>query len=334
MDHSGPASEQDFLALIDRHFPGSSAHSSLPRGDDCAVLACPPTMVLSTDLFLEDIHFRRSYFSPGDIGWKALAVNVSDIAAMGARPLGFSLGLMIPAGPPPGPGFWGELLAGMAALAREHDLTLTGGDLSRAPLLGLCVTIWGRPGPTGRLLTRGACRPGDVLLACGHLGLVRAGLQALEAEGPAAARRWPAAAAAHLRPRPQVAAGLALAAHPGVRAAMDVSDGLAQDLPRLLGQDRDSAPGAAPGAALTLTPEALHPETRAWCEHTGQDSVTFACLGGEDYALLAACDPHDAPAVLAATPGARAIGTVTAAPGITLNGQPAPARGFDHFSTT
>ena len=330
MDHSGPASEQDFLTLIDRHFPGACDHAPLPRGDDCAVLACPPTMALSTDLFLEDVHFRRAYFSPGDIGWKALAVNVSDIAAMGARPLGFSLGLMLPAGPPPAPGFWGDLLAGMAALAREHDLALTGGDLSRAPLLGLCITIWGQPGPSGRLLTRAACRPGDVLLACGELGLVRAGLQALEAQGPVATASWPAATAAHLRPRPQVGAGLALAGQPGVRAAMDVSDGLAQDLPRLLGADRSPAPGAA----LTLAPGTLHPETLAWCQRTGQDPATFACLGGEDYALLAACDPDAAPAVIAAIPGARAIGTVTATPGVTLNGQPAPARGFDHFSAT
>ncbi len=327
MDQHGPASEQDFLALVDRHFPEAHAHVLLPRGDDCAVLACPPTLALSTDLFLEDIHFRRSYFGPADIGWKALAVNISDIAGMGARPLGFSLGLMIPPGPQPAPGFWDELLGGMAALAREHGLSLTGGDLSRAPILGLCITIWGRPGPSGRLLTRGACRPGDTLLACGELGLVRAGLQALEAGGPAAA--WPAATAAHLRPRPQVAAGLALAAIPGVRAAMDLSDGLARDLPRLLGANQ----GPAPGAALTLDPGSLHPETLAWCAQTGQDPAEFACLGGEDYALLAACDPKAAPRALAAIPGARAIGTVTAAPGVTLNGRPAPVRGFDHFDT-
>ena len=96
MEHETPAirSEDDFLLLVDRYFPNTHPHLALGRGDDCAELLCPPRMALSTDLFLEDIHFRRSYFTPEDMGHKALAVNISDLAAAGALPLGFSLGLM------------------------------------------------------------------------------------------------------------------------------------------------------------------------------------------------------------------------------------------------
>ncbi|WP_461211005.1 thiamine-phosphate kinase [Desulfocurvus sp. DL9XJH121] len=322
MPTRSPASEQEFLRLVDRHFPLAHPHTPLSRGDDCARLACSGNLVLSTDLFLEDVHFRRSYFPAEAIGHKALAVNVSDIAAMGCRPLGFSLGLMVPPG---GAGqdetFWDGLFAGMAALAREHGLALTGGDLSKAPMLGLCLTIWGEPGPTGRVLTRTA-RPGDALLAVGGLGQARAGLQALEGIGPAAARRLPRCAAAHLRPRPRVAEGLRLA-EAGATGCMDVSDGLAQDLPRLLG------PGL--GARLEIAEQALDPEIPVWCAETGQDPARFAYLGGEDYALLAAAPPEAADALASALPETLVIGAVTDRPGLILNNEPAPDAGFDHF---
>ncbi|MBU1001767.1 MAG: thiamine-phosphate kinase [Proteobacteria bacterium] len=327
MPQPAPASEQAFLELIDRHFPNTHRHMPVARGDDCVHLKCPPDMVLSGDLFIQDIHFRNSYFSPADIGWKALAVNISDIAAMGCKPLGFSLGLMVPPVAPDHPGdFWDELFAGMAELAGEYDLPLTGGDLSKAPLLGLNITIWGQPGAQGRILQRRHCWPDDVLLVVGGFGLVRAGLMALEQGGPQAAERYPQAVAAHLRPRPKVAQGLALAARRAVRGSMDLSDGLAQDLPRFL--------GPALGARLEISVGMLHAETLAWTESQGLDPVPFAYLGGEDYALLACVTPEEADAVARAIPGALRIGTVTSSPGITLNGAPAPGAGFDHFANT
>ena len=318
-----PASERDFLDLVDRHFPNEHPHMPMARGDDCARLACGGDLVLSTDLFVEDVHFRRSYFAPGDIGHKALAVNVSDIAAMGCRPLGFSLGLMAPAAAPPDDAYWDELFAGMAALARRFDAPLTGGDLSMAPALGLCVTIWGEPGPTGRVLARDA-RPGDAILCVGGFGAARAGLMALEELGPEAAGRYPHAVAAHLRPAPLVDEGLTLAAEPGVSGCMDLSDGLARDLPRLM------PPGL--GAALDIAADSLHPDVTKWCHRTGEDPVAFAFLGGEDYALLAAAAPEAVRRLIRDLPGAMRIGTVTEAPGITLNGGPVPGLGFDHFS--
>jgi len=322
-----PASEQAFLALIDRHFPNAHRHMPLGRGDDCARLSCPESLVLSGDLFIENVHFRTSYFSGADIGHKALAVNISDIAAMGCRPLGFSLGLMVPPATPEGPGdFWDDLFSGMAALAARFDLPLTGGDLSAAPMLGLNITIWGEPGPDGRVLERRQCRPGDTLFVVGAFGLVRAGLLALEERGPDAERDFPAAVGAHRRPMPLVDEGLALAAIPGVRGLMDVSDGLARDLPRFLGPDL--------GAAVDIPEAALHPETVAYARAGNLDPAAFAFLGGEDYALLACAAPEAAATVLRSVPGAVRLGDVTAAGGITLNGAPAPAAGFDHFAAS
>jgi thiamine-monophosphate kinase len=314
-------SEDDFLALVDRHFPRRGAGVVLGRGDDAAVVAWPEATCVTTDLFLEDVHFRRSYFSPRDAGYKALAVNVSDVAAMGGWPLGFVLGLLCPEAV--GADFWDGVLAGLAEAAAPFDLPLVGGDLDRGPMVGISITLWGRPGPSGRWLTRGTARPGDRLFAVGPLGLARAGLTALEGQGQAAGTRYPAAVAAHLRPQPQVAAGLALAELAGVTACMDVSDGLARDLPRLL------PPGA--GAELAIDRTAIHPEILALAEALGRDPILELVAGGEDYALLGAVPPADWPAVRQALPHALALGRVRAEPGITVNGAPLAARGFDHF---
>lgn len=324
-----PASEQDFLDQIDRHFPPASAGAApglaLGRGDDCAVLDVSGPICLSTDLFVEHQHFRRSYFLPGDIGHKALAAAASDLAAMGAAPVGFALSLMLSDADATSEGdtFLDALLGGMAALSRQLGIPLMGGDLSRGPALALDITVLGRPGPAtcagGRLLRRTQARPGDSLVVIGPVGLARAGLLALEAQGRAATVQWPAATGAHLRPLPRIAEGLALAGISDVRGLMDVSDGLARDLPRFLG---------AYGCDLTLKPEGLHPEVRA---QFGDSAVEQALLGGEDYALLAAVAPAGVSRVLAALPEAQALGTVSEAPGLRLNGQPFSKAGFDHF---
>jgi thiamine-monophosphate kinase len=317
-------SEEDFLALIDECFPTAHPDLTVPRGDDCALMRSPADLLISTDIFLEHVHFRRTYFSAGDIGHKALAVNLSDIAAMGGQPLSFSLGLTVPPGLPRG--YFREMFSAMAELAGQHGVFLSGGDLSKGEALSLCITILGRPAPGGAVLRRGQCRPGDLLLVLGKPGLARAGLLALEADPAAAARDYPAATAAHLRPLARVDEGLRLAALPGVRGAMDVSDGLARDLPRFLGPDL--------GACLALPPHFLHPEVEAFCTTRACGPAEhFALLGGEDYALLAAVEPAAAPAVLTALPRALPIGQAAAKPGLVLNGQPLGLAGFDHFST-
>jgi thiamine-monophosphate kinase len=347
------ASEDDFLAAIDRHFTNAHPHLRVGRGDDCAVIACPPRMAVSTDLFNEHAHFRTSYFSPADIGHKALAVNISDLAACGARPLGFSLALTAPADL--SREFCDDMLGAMAALAREHGMALSGGDLARGDALSLCITVWGGPAPrlahadtadrngsgngagaggedASPFLRRGGCLPGDPLFLVGRTGLARVGLLTLESMGGEAAHLYPEACRAHLRPRPQVAAGLALAAICGAGderiALMDVSDGLVRDLPRLIGADR----GSGLGAELVMDPDAQPDEVRAYALANDLDPVDIAFIGGEDYALLGSCRPALLDRVREAVPGLTLLGQVTAAGVVLVNGDLPASAGFDHFS--
>jgi thiamine-monophosphate kinase len=238
---------------------------------------------------------------------------------MGAAPVACALSLVLPDSVDDA--FLDELLAGMAALSTRLGLPLAGGDLSRGPALILDLCVFGRPGPAGTLLRRGTVRPGDELVLVGEAGLART--------GPAAREAWPAATGAHLRPEPRLADGQLLAGLPGVRALMDVSDGLARDIPRLLGQGTGSDKNL--GADLACAEDLLHPEALAFYGSQGLDPVEAFVLGGEDYALLAGVQPSGLALVLAALPAARHIGTVSATPGLRLNGAPFTRAGFDHF---
>ena len=313
-------SEEDFLDLIARHFPESHPHVILGRGDDCALLRCPAEICLTTDLFLEDRHFRRAYFEPEDIGRKSLAVNVSDVLGMGARPLGFSLCLTAPTDIEAE--WWERLFAGMGEIAALHGLPLVGGDLSAGDDVGLALTVWGEPWPGGEFKRRGKTRPGDALFVVGPVGLARAGLLALEEKGRAAMADFPSATAWHLCPTLFPSASELLSREPEVRGLMDVSDGLAKDVPRFL------APGQ--GAALAIAGCDLHPETVAKAQAAGQRPALFAALGGEDYALLGAAPEPLVAELSARLPGLCRIGAVTDNPGLTLDGAPLHG-GFDHF---
>ncbi|MBG0789293.1 MAG: thiamine-phosphate kinase [Desulfovibrionaceae bacterium] len=312
-------SEEWFLELVDELFPREHDFIGLSRGDDCAVLRGGSDYCVSSDLFLEGVHFRRDYFSPADIGYKGLAVNISDIAAMGAKPVAFTLDLTVP--PELDDAFWRDMLKSMSMLARQNDMVLAGGDLSRAEKIGMSISVFGVGGSTG-FVRRANCSFGDILFTVGDLGLARTGLMSLEADGIQARETLPAAVNAHLRPKPKVLVGTLLNAA-GVKSLMDVSDGLARDLPRLLGPDL--------GADLTLDPSELHRDVTAYAESIGTDPAEFAVLGGEDYALLGAVSPFDAGRA-ESVPGFTRIGTVTKTPGIVLNGTPFTAQGFDHFS--
>lgn len=330
-------SEDGILACLGRHFPNTHPSLLLGRGDDCAVLRGDRPLCVSSDLFLEDVHFRRAYFTPEELGHKALAVNVSDLAGCGARPLAFTLCLGLPD--------WADMewldafFRGMAKLAREQRMALAGGDLSRCRNLHVSVTVWGesvQAGQSAVFLSRGGSMPGDTLFVVGPLGLARVGLSALESRGRAALEDWPMACAAHLRPEPQVGAGLMLAragcnARPP--ALMDLSDGLMRDLPRLLGLSGElGLHGDALGADLVLPQRLLPPELLRYAAQHGKNPVHEALLGGEDYALLGACAPDMLPALHAAIPGFFAIGTVTDGGGLVCNGESLDGlRGFDHF---
>ena len=309
-------SEEAFLELVDRYFPRKRRGEPEGRGDDCAVIPCGERLCLSTDLFLEDVHFSRAYFSARDIGYKSLAVNISDIAAMAAVPEGFLLNLLLVPELPDE--FWSEYFRGLADLAREHDLYLAGGDLSRSSRLGMGITIWGSP---GACVQRGGGLPGDLLFLVGEPGLSAAGLQILGKGGDR--KDFPDAVAAHLRPRLYVVQARRIATCAGLRALMDVSDGLARDVPRLLGQGT--------GATLRLEREDLHPEVVACARRQKISPVELAFRGGEEYALLGAIDPSCREELCELVPEARIVGEIVGDEGISLNGEPVGIEGFDHM---
>lgn len=324
------ASEDDCLALIDELFPSHSAHVPRGRGDDCALLTqLPQSMALSTDMFWEDTHFRTRYFTPEEAGGKALAAAVSDLAATGATPMAFSLGLMLPD--------WLErtalraVLSGMADRADEYGIYLSGGDLSRGAKLGFSVTVWGEcSSPGAPALHRGTARPGDFIFLVGGAGLARVGLWALERWGRAALETWPQACAAHLSPRPLLAGGQAIARLARLRrgeahrlSLMDVSDGLMRDLPRLLG---------SLGADLDFDRDIIPPEVTAAADAMRALPEEIFLLGGEDYALIGSCAEKFWPQLVGAVPDARLLGRAGPRPGVSLHRQSLSLEGFDHFA--
>lgn len=325
-----PCSEDTILACVDSFFSGPHQSLLLGRGDDCAIFNCNPRICVSHDLFIEDVHFRRSYFEPQEIGYKALAVNISDLAAMGAKPVAFTLGLSLPD--------WVDMdwliqfFAGMSELAHQEDMALAGGDLSRADSLHISITVFGTALEGHTLLARGGSMPGDTIFIIGSPGLARTGLRELEAEGRVALTNWPNACAAHLRPLPLTQAGLMLArvAHNSrPPALMDISDGLALDLRRLLGH-KNNADGL--GATIALDAGLIHEEVFRNAAQHGLDPVLEAFKGGEDYALLGACAPDMALILRLAIPDFHILGTVTSPGPIICNGQDMTSiPGFDHF---
>ena len=239
-------------------------------GDDAAVLRPPPgqDLVATVDAVVEGVHFTPR-FTPEEIGWKALAVNLSDLAAMGARPLWALVALSTP--PAADPGRLARIGRGIAACARRHALSVVGGNVTAARQLSLTVTVLGAVGK-GRALLRSGGRPGDLLVVSGTLGDAALGLLPGAAPGPRSRQR---------RPRPRLALGRGVAgiAH----AAIDISDGFLQDLGHLC-----AASGV--GARLEADRLPLSPAYRA-ATRGSRDPFEGALSGGEDYELLLAVPP-------------------------------------------
>lgn len=307
-------------------------------GDDAAVLEAPPAarLVVTTDLLIEDVHFRRRYTEPADIGWKSLAVNLSDIAAMGARPRWSLVALACP----PGTAL-DEVEAfyeGLTVLAAEHQVVLVGGDTSASPA-GWVVNVTVIGDTERPPLTRAGARVGDVLAVTGDVGRSAAGLDVLERrEAPPglAADALAAATAAHLRPRPRVREAQWLAGAGGVTAMIDLSDGLATDARHLARESRV-------GARVDLARLPVAPATRRVARALGRDPLAWATGGGEDYELLLTCEPGAFERLrrgLARATGTplTAIGEVVAGDGevvfVAEDGQAVEvAAGFEHFVT-
>ncbi|PYO00069.1 MAG: thiamine-phosphate kinase [Candidatus Rokuibacteriota bacterium] len=276
------------LALIRalRERARQSAGVRVGIGDDCAVLESPGggLLLATTDLLIEDVHFRRRYAEPADIGWKALAVNVSDIASMGGRPRWALVALACPEGTT-----MDEVEAfyeGVHALGDEHQVAVVGGDTSASPS-GWVINITLLGEATGRPVLRSGARAGDVVAVTGDLGRSAAGLAVLERrEAPArvSADALAAVTAAHLRPRPRVKEGQWLAAAGGVTAMIDLSDGLATDLRHIADESRV-------GARVDVGQVPIAEATRTVARATKHDAVAWATGGGEDYELLLTCEP-------------------------------------------
>ena len=232
---------------------------------------------------------------------------------------------------------WDALFAAMSELASTWDVALAGGDLSKSDKLGLSVTIWGEPPDTVPL--RGNCTPGDDIFICGsrpdllEIGLARTGLLALEDQGIDAREHYPESVCTHLRPQPCMQQGPVLAGQPGLHAMMDLSDGLARDLPRLLGACLPQPVNPLPGASLLIEENLLHPELRAFASANGHSALDLALLGGEDYVLLGCAEAGYCAKHKALLPGLHRIGEVTAETGLFVNGESVRTAGFDHFAT-
>jgi len=279
------ATERRLIEIIRRAARRSPA-VRVGIGDDCAVLesASGSLVLATTDLLIEDVHFRRRWATPMDIGWKSLAVNVSDIAAMGGRPRWGLIALACPEAVTveEAEAFY----AGVQALAAEHDVVIVGGDTCASPWGWIInVTLLGEA--VRAPLLRSTARAGDVIAVTGSLGRSAAGLALLEANPAPAGVPGDARAdvtAAHLRPRPRTREGLWLGEAGGVTAMIDLSDGLATDLGHLCEE-------SAVGARVDLARIPVDASVREVARALGRDAVHWATGGGEDYELLLTCAP-------------------------------------------
>jgi thiamine-monophosphate kinase len=249
-------------------------------GDDAAVLRPTPgrRLVVTTDVLVEGRHFTAALSDPADWGWKAVAVNVSDLAAMGAVARWLVLALTVPDAAEVAT--LERVYAGIGEACRAFGVALAGGDTSGGPALSLAVTALGE---ADRVVTRSGARPGDRLVVTGPLGAAAAGLALLQ-RGDRPARellgRFPGLAAAHRRPTPDLAMGPRLASA-GATAMVDVSDGLAGDALHL-------AEASGVGVELRDAALPLAPGVAEAAALLGRDPVAFALGGGEDFVLAAA----------------------------------------------
>ncbi len=312
--------------LIARHFTRPVQRAALGVGDDCALLRPAPGMQLavSSDMLVEGRHFL-STVAPERLGHKALAVNLSDLAACGAEPLAFTLALALPRADD---AFLAPLARGMLALADAQGIELVGGDTTAGPL-NLCITVFGQV-PSGQALLRSGAAAGDDIWVSGQLGDARLALEVFRGSRVLPGEAFETVRRAMELPQPRVALGLALRGL--ASSAIDLSDGLVGDLGHVLQRSRVGAVVQVDELPRSATLAAQPVDVQQQC----------LLAGGDDYELLFTAPPRHHEAVRAA--GARAGVAVTRIghiePGRALQlldrtGAPLTARfsGFDHFAT-
>ena len=298
-------------------------------GDDAAVVRAGAVAVTSIDAMVEGVHFKLSTHSPADVGHKALAAALSDIAAMGAEAGEAYVALGLPDGF--GENAAIELVAAMEELAGRSEATIAGGDVTAAPALFVGVTVVGWAESEQELAYRDGARPGEVVGVTGELGGSGAGLvllDGLEVDLPDGERD--ALIRRHRRPEPLLAAGRALA-EAGVSAMIDVSDGIATDAGHLAERS-----GVAIEVRLAELP--LTPGVEAVARAAGRDPRELAATAGDDYELLFAAPPESRGQIEAAArqAGSRVtwLGDVAAGSGLRLlgaDGAPLDLSGYEHL---
>ena len=287
---AGARGEREIIAAIRARVPSAPPWLLVPMGDDAAVVkpARGAVDILTTDALVEGVHFDRRFSSPSDIGWKALAVNLSDIAAMGGTPRLALLSLALPDGMDAGE--VDALVDGFLALAAEARVTLAGGNITRSPgplFVDVTVTGFARE---RHVLTRSGAQAGDDLYVTGEVGCAAAGLAWLHeghegregherTEGAEGAAGMRMCADRHRRPQPRVRAGMLLGRNRAARACMDLSDGLADAV-------RQVAEASGLGARVDGASLPIPACVREWFLSRGEDPVLRAAAGGDDYELL------------------------------------------------
>jgi thiamine-monophosphate kinase len=315
--------------LIKQYFPRARAgRATLGIGDDCALLTPSPgtQLAISSDMLVEGRHF----FAGADarmLGHKCLAVNLSDLAAMGAKPVAFTLALALPAA---NPDWLAAFSRGLFELADAFDCELIGGDTTKGPLT-ICITIFGELAP-GEALRRDAAIAGDDVWISGSLGDARLALAGLRNEVPLDADSLQLAEQRMHAPTPRIALGRALASAHLAHAALDISDGLVGDLGHIL---------AASKVGATLDADAL-PAGPVLATQERSLRRRFSAAGGDAYELCFTAAPSQREAIIEAAArcatAVTRVGTIDAAPGlrwIDADGQTLDLAlaGFDHFTT-
>jgi thiamine-monophosphate kinase len=315
--------------LIKQYFiRARPARASLGIGDDCALLTPPAgtQLAISSDMLVEGRHFFAGA-DPGMLGHKCLAVNLSDLAAMGARPVAFTLALALPQADPD---WLAAFSRGMFALADEFDCELIGGDTTRGPL-NICITIFGELAP-GQALRRDAALAGDDVWISGALGDARLALAAYRGECQLDPDSLELAARRLHMPAPRVALGRALATAGLAHAALDISDGLVGDIGHIL---------AASKVGATLDADAL-PAGAVLSRQDRPLRRRFSAAGGDDYELCFTAAPAQRAAIeqAGASCGTAVtrVGIIDPIPGLRFvdaGGHPLALAlaGFDHFAS-
>jgi thiamine-monophosphate kinase len=281
----GGIGEFSLIASIRRRMEGKyPPEIALGIGDDCAVLRPQAGMewVITTDTQVEDIHFHRAWLTPYQIGWRAMAVNLSDIAAMGAQPFAALAALTLPA--TTDEAFFDQIVNGLCDLGLQFDCPLIGGNLARDPArISLTFTILGRV-PHGAAVLRGGARAGDEIWVSGRLGGSAAGLRTLLQSVPPTEAFAPTLRLRYAQPRPRIREALFLRASEQLTSMIDVSDGLAGDLGHICDE-------SGVGAQIMADALPLESGVREVATALGEDPLEYALRGGEDFELCCTAVP-------------------------------------------